>query len=319
MAGDDKATWKTALYVALVAVGFIGGVIGLTQLTISADDPGVQWHASLPLLPGETLRVETVNGVITYETWDGSEVEIEATARARALTNGQARRYTEQVQVDLIRTEGGVEAVARLPQNLANLNTVTVNFRVRVPEDWRGRVELRTINGQVMAANLHGDAEVETATGPISIRSHSGSLKVITGNGAINVTDANTVLDAFTSNGTIDVSGAVLRGQGFARTLNGTVRIHASLDEEATLQVDTSQGSVSFVLTDPDVALDLAANNGTVRLHADVAASLRQPDKLVGSIGAGRAVLHARANNGSIDLYVTETTALQPAGASSPN
>src|SRR5690606_16920656 len=157
MAGDDKATWKTALYVALVAVGFIGGVIGLTQLTISADDPGVQWHASLPLppgetprgatvngvltyetwvgrgvalvavgfigsvigltqltisaddpgvqwhaslplLPGETLRVETVNGVITYETWDGSEVEIEATARARALTNGQARRYTEQVQ-----------------------------------------------------------------------------------------------------------------------------------------------------------------------------------------------------------------------------
>src|SRR5690606_35500888 len=147
------------------------------------------------------------------------------------------------------------------------------NFRVRVPEDWRGRGELGTINGQVMATNLHGDAEVETATVPISIRSHSGSPNVIPGNGPINVTNANIVLDAFTSNGTIDVSGAVLRGQGVARTLNGTVRIRASLDEDATLQVDTSQGSVSFVLTDPDVALDLAANNGTVRLHADVAAS----------------------------------------------
>src|SRR5690606_28826516 len=140
--------------------------------------------------------------------------------------------------------------------------------------DWRGRGELRTLNCLVMAANLLGDAEVETATGPIFIRSHRGSLKFITGNGHINFTNANTEPVAFTANGTIDVSGAVLRSQGFARTLNGTVRIRASLDEEATLQVDTSQGSVSFVLTDPDVALDLAANNGTVRLHADVAASL---------------------------------------------
>lgn len=319
MAGDGKTTWSTAVLIGAVALAFIGGVIGLTQLNISADDPGVRSHVALPLHHGETLRVETVNGVITYESRDGDQVDIEAVVKARALTNGQARRYTGQVQVEVGRTADGVAAVARLPENLENLNVVTVNFHVREPEDWRGNVELRTANGPVTAVNLHGHAEVETATGPITIRSHTGSLRAVTGNGAIDVHDAETVLAAFTSNGSIDVRGAVLQGQGFARTLNGTVRIRGELDEAASLQVDTSQGSVSFVLEEPDVVLDLAATNGAVRLHADVAASVHERDKLVGRIGAGKARLSARALNGSIDLHVIGATAMESPASSAAN
>lgn len=304
---DGNTTWTTLGFIVLVAAAFIGGVIGLTQLNISADDEGLRSHVSLPLHEGETLRVQTVNGVITYGSWDGDEVDVEAVVRARALTNGQARRYTEQVDVDVSRTADGVSAVARLPESLENVNVVTVDFHVRVPESWRGHVELRTANGAVTASDVHGVADVSTGTGPITIQSHTGALHVSTGNGAIDVRDAETVLAAYTANGSIRVRDAMLSGHGYARTLNGTVIIRGHLEEAASLEVDTSRGSVTFRLTDPDVVVDLAATNGAVRSHAEVAASINEPDKLVGRIGAGRAKLSARSHNGSIELFAGES------------
>lgn len=307
MANDGKTTLTMVGTAVIVAVAFIGSIIGLTQLNISADDEGLRRHAALPLYDGETLRVQTVNGVITYTTWDGDEVDIEAVVRARALTNSQARRYTEQVDVDIARTADGVAAVTRLPENLANVNSVSVDFRVRVPETWRGRIELHTDNGSVTAGDLHGVADVTTGTGPITIQSHTGSLHVSTGNGAIDVRDAETVLDAYTANGSIRVRDARLLGDGHARTLNGTVIVRGRLEDAASLEVDTSRGSVTFRLTDPDVVVDLAATNGSVHAHADVAATVNEPDRLVGRIGSGKATITARSNNGSIELYASES------------
>lgn len=310
MANGGKFTWKTALLVVIVTLSFLGVVIGLTQLNISADDEGIRSRAMLPLYDNETLRVETVNGVINYATWDGDEVDIEAVVQARALTNAQARRYTEQVQVDIARTANGVAAVARFPDNMSHLNVVSVDFYVRVPEAWRGAIELRTNHGAVTANDLHGDAIVETHTGPISIQSHIGSLQASTSNGAINLNDVQTTLAVYTDNGSIDVNRAVLHGQGLVQTLNGSVRIRGGLDETAALRVDTSKGNVWLRLDPTDVAFDLAASNGWVRMHADVPASVQQSDKFVGRIGTGAAELLARSNNGSIDVYLADNAAL---------
>lgn len=298
--------WQLALLIVLVALGFVGFVIGLTQLSIAADDEGIRSQVLLTIEDGETLRVETTTGRIDYAAWDGDQVRIEALVRARALTNAQARRYVEQVQVDVGRTADGVTAIARPPDNLSLLNVVSVDFVVRVPEAWRGRVELRTTEGPITAVDLHGDAMVETTTGPITIRSHTGSLQVSSANGAIDVDDSETVLTASTANGTIVVNGGVLHGQGSARTQNGSVRIRAGLAEAAALQVHTTSGNVAVYLEAPDVAMDLATTYGRVRLHGDAAATVQQPDKFVGRVGRGASELVARSSNGSIDVYLLD-------------
>lgn len=295
-------------FVMIGALAIISGIIGLTSLNVTADDWGVRSDASLPLHEGETLRVHTTNGRITYETITGDQAHIEATVQARALTAGQSRRYVEQVAIDIARSADGVLAAARLPESLELVNGVSVDFHVRVPRTWRGHIELRTVNGAVTATDLHGGAEIVTRTGPITIRSHTGTLNVHTVNGAITVSDADTVLTAHTENGSIDVKDVTLTGNGYARTSNGSIRLRGYLQPSAALQVTTSNGNVSLGLLRPDVVLDLEAANGHVRLHTDVKASEKGPDKLIGRLGAGTARLLARASNGTIELFRIDTT-----------
>lgn len=310
MAQGGKMTWQTVLISVVIGISFLGFIIGLTKLRIVPDAEGVRSQVMLPIHDGEVLRVETASGRIEYETWDGDQVAVEAHVRARGLTNGQVQRYTEQVQVDVARTADGVAASVKIPESLSHLTVVAADFHVRVPESWRGRVELRTTEGPVSAVGLYGDAVVETTTGPITIRSHAGSLVVRTANGAIDVDQAETVLTAHTDNGSIDVRGAVLHGAGVARTQNGSVRIRASLAETASFQVDTAAGNVTLFLDAPDVALDLASSHGRVRLHGDAVAAVEQSDQFVGRIGSGTAALKARSNNGSIEVYLVTTATL---------
>lgn len=310
MVRGSKLSWQTAVIVVVIGISFLGFIIGLTQLRIAARDEGIRTQASLPIYDGETLRVETTTGRIECATWDGDQVAVEAVVRARALTDAQARRYAEQVKVDVARTAEGVAAAALLPESLRNWNVVSVDFYVWVPAAWQGNVELRTTEGPVTAVGLHGDAVVETTTGPITIRSHTGSLAIRTVNGAIDVDGAEAVLTAYTDNGSIDVRDSVLLGQGSARTLNGSVRIRAGLAEAAKFHVDTSAGNVTLFLDSADVALDLASGNGRVRLHGDAVAAVERPDQFVGRIGRGGSELRARSGNGSIDVYILDGATL---------
>lgn len=305
-----SARWATVL-VLIGALAFIGSVIGLTSLSITADgaDAGSRSCASLRLHAGETLRVHTMNGRITYESWTGDEVDVESTLKVKALTPGLSQRYADRVEINMVRTDDGVSAIARVPDNLRILGGVSVDFHVRVPWTWTGRIELHTSNGSVTAVDLYGDADIETLAGPISVRSHGGSLRARTSNGAIILSDADTVLEAHTSNGSIHVNEAVLRGDGYARTSNGTIRIQAELEQRASFEVNASHGNVALVLDEPDVDLHLEATNGSVRSYTDVVASVNNPGKLVGRIGTGKARLSALSSNGSIELFRGEGAA----------
>lgn len=300
----NKSIWWAPVLIVFVSLAFIGSIIGVTSLRVDADDVGqtVNSQMSLSLQLGETLRVHTMNGSITYESWDGDEVDIESNLKVRAFTSNMARRFAEQVDIDVGRVAGGIVAEARIPDRLKVVGDVVVDFHVRVPRTWTGSIDLHAANGPVNALNLHGDATVTTSFGPITIRSHSGSLQARTSYGAITLFDADTTLQATTSNGSINVHQSLLRGDGYAKASSGAVRIQAALDREASFDVDTSHGNVTLTLAEPDVDLHLEASNGYVRLLTDVDASEMKPDKVVGRVGAGSARLSARSTNGSIEF-----------------
>ncbi|MBO8140788.1 MAG: DUF4097 family beta strand repeat protein [Firmicutes bacterium] len=292
---------------AVILVSIIGGIVIAAAPMGSSSTRVDQVEAAFPLNPGETLTVLSRNGTITVETWDGNEVVIRAAKRIWALLPGLSNYVAERIQIDMARDEGGVRAEfgTRSPFDWLFANAA-VDFHVRVPNRWSGRAELVTSNGNIASSGSRGDFRLHTSNGTITVESHQGALSVRTSNGRIRINGVEGAVNAETSNGEVRIEGARLSGAGTVQTSNGPIRLDGRILAGADYSVRTSNGSVTLVISQPDVSLDLSASNGSINVHAEVTASRVDRGRLVGRIGSGAARLVANTSNGSIELHTGE-------------
>lgn len=265
-----------------------------------------EWEERFQLEPGEALRVQGVNGSITYETWPGDQVVIQATKRVRGPLPALARRYAQRVEVRMTRDEQGVSVRTLVPRwyGFGGWNT-RISLVVRVPEGWSGTTWLQTSNGRIRATDLHGRATIRTSNGPVWVSRHSGELEVWTSNGSVELSQVDSVLQVRSSNGPIRIEGGYLRESGSLQTSNGSVYLRTQLDPHAHYRVGTSNGPIDLTLIEPDVALELQTTNGTIELDTPVLTSVTGRNRLVGQIGSGAARLTATTTNGNITLSAT--------------
>jgi len=261
---------------------------------------------SFALQTGKELIVHGSNGSVTYEGWNGDEVVITAVKESSALTRGLAQRVADRVRVELTQDERGVRAIERRGVDFLLFGQVSIAYHVRVPYEWSGEVELRTSNGRITASDLHGDAELRTSNGAISVERQSGSLSAHTSNGRVELAEVHGAVQVETSNGPIRVDGGTLERTGRLRSSNGPIHLYASLAPQSAYDVRTSNGSVTLVLAEPDVQVDLSTSNGGIELQTDVNVSEFDRNRLVGRIGDGSARLGVRTSNGRISLSVEE-------------
>lgn len=280
------------------------GVAGLLVGGFAGEQVIEEIERSFALAPGQEIFVQSLNGPITYESWDGSEVVIRAVKESRGLFPALGRWVADRLPVSISETPNGVRAVhgSRFDGWWFGAANVRVSFFVQVPRDWEGEVSLETSNGRISAADLRGVARLRTSNGPVVVERLAGTVEIRTSNGRIEVKDAEGVVDAETSNGAIVVAGAVLAQTGRFRTSNGAVDLRARLAEGASYEVRTSNGEVRLVLIDPDVQLDVATSNGQIELETEVAATEIGRSRLAGRIGQGAARLSARTSNGDITV-----------------
>jgi len=143
-------------------------------------------------------------------------------------------------------------------------------------------VELRTSNGNVEVYGMQQSGKVRTSNGKIVLDQVSGDFNIVTSNGGVTIAGAIGSFDVETSNGRIKFDGELASGSSNKMT--------------------TSNGSVEIKLQGtPSVKLNASTSNGSIDTEYPIlTSSPGDKHRLVGTIGAGEAVLLVRTSNGSV-------------------
>ncbi|HWA40247.1 MAG TPA: DUF4097 family beta strand repeat-containing protein [Gemmatimonadales bacterium] len=240
----------------------------------AAQSPDFSWHGTLAA--GKTIEIRGVSGRIDASPASGNTVEVSAVKRERR--HGDA----EDVKVEVVEGSNGVTICAVYPtprrardenhcgsgrdyQMNTQDNDVEVNFTVKVP---RGvRLEATTVNGDIRATDLAGDAELHTVNGGIDVTT-SGLVEAETVNGDIDArigrADWNGRLEFSTVNGGITLTApASLATDVEASTVNGSV----DSDFPITIQGRMERRHLRGTIGSGGRSLELTTVNGGIELR----------------------------------------------------
>lgn len=246
--------------------------LALLPAAARAQSNDFSWRGNLAA--GKTVEIRGVLGDISAEPASGNTVEVTATKQAR-------RSDVEDVTIQVVEGSQGVTICAVYPtprrarqdnrcgsgddyQMSTNDNDVKVHFTVKVP---RGvRLEAGTVNGDIRAMNLGGDAELHTVNGGIDV-SAAGLVEAHTVNGDIDVTigraDWTGNLEFQTVNGGISLTApASLSTSIDAQTVNGSVESDFPITVQGRMQRRHLRGTIGA----GGRSLDLQTVNGEIEL-----------------------------------------------------
>ncbi len=137
---------------------------------------------TVPLAKGQSVRLEHHMGNVTVRTHGQAEVQIHATIRVSASNDAEAKRFAEQVQIEVapsgsalvIRTEypkeehGGFLGLRYL--------SFSVDYEVIMPET--APLELRNSFGAVSIDGLKANADVTNSHGKLAFHNGRGTQRL---------------------------------------------------------------------------------------------------------------------------------------------
>jgi hypothetical protein len=249
-------------------------VVGATLLasaspaTAQAD---FQWHGQLT--SGQTIEIKGINGDVRASASSSGEVEVTAARSAR-------RSNAADVRIEVVPHAGGVTICAVYPtapgrsanrcepggEGRSNTrdNDTVVHFDVHVPYGV-GFVG-RTVNGEVNAESLQGDAEAHTVNGSVRLTT-TGLAIASTVNGSVNVSmgraDWPSGATFKTVNGEITLTlPSVLNAELRAEVLNGSIKS----DFPVTVTGQVSRRRLSGQIGAGGQELNVSTVNGSIKL-----------------------------------------------------
>ncbi|HSS76775.1 MAG TPA: DUF4097 family beta strand repeat-containing protein [Thermoanaerobaculia bacterium] len=259
--------------------------------TVQAATLKDHFDKTVPLKAGSQLTLRNVNGSIKLEAWDRDEVRIEADKEVKAGTDAAARKFMDQVRIDVTPEGGGLRVETHTPKQGANGlwdamfgNSINyhVNYRLHVPR--QAAVDAESVNGGVSLAGTHGKVRLETTNGAVDVQDVTGDVNAGSTNGGISATR---------------VAGAVK-----AETTNGSVNIElTSLPAGSDLRFESTNGGVHVRLPhDARLSVDAETTNGHVKSDFEVAGGKPGKRSLRGDINGGGGQLKIRTTNGGIEI-----------------
>ena len=237
----------------------------------SADDT-FEWSGKIAA--GKRIEIKGINGDIMVDPTSGTEVKVVAKKSAH-------KSDPEKVTIEVIEHAGGVTLCAKYPtpkgekpneckpgrdgRMSTHDNDVQVDFTVQVPAGvgFSGR----TVNGDIMASGLKGDAEAYTVNGSIKLAT-LGTARATTVNGSIQAemgVPAGYELEFESVNGGITVTMPAASGADVhASTVNGSITTDFPLTVQGKFTPRTLRGTIGK--GGPE--LKMSTVNGSIRLRA---------------------------------------------------
>jgi len=182
-----------------------------------------------------------------------------------------------------IRTSGGDIIVAQL-QGDARAKTSGGDIKVT---EMHGPVEMQTSGGDVRAEQIDGNTRLNTSGGDIDVTRVTGDLDAKTSGGYIHLTDISGRVVARTSSGNVIASG--IRGDSELKTSGGDIR--ATIDGK--IAAHTSGGNVTAELVGANRGISVSSSGGDL--------TVRVPKNTTGQ-------LNASTSGGSVKTELPVTT-----------
>ena len=238
-----------------------GGFGGSTEIR---DDSYVVGDSPRVVVSGD-------NGTVVVNPGPDRTVTVHATLRKPGDIEYEITQVGDVINVTAKIDDGGIFNFGESPG---------ADIAITAPTNTA--VELRTSNGNVEVYGMQQSGKVRTSNGKIVLDQVSGDFNIVTSNGGVTIAGAIGSFDVETSNGRIKFDGELASGSSNKMT--------------------TSNGSVEIKLQGtPSVKLDASTSNGSIDTEYPIqTSSPGDKHRLVGTIGAGEAVLLVRTSNGSV-------------------
>lgn len=213
--------------------------------------------------PGGSVSVENVNGDITIEAWDRSDVRVEYRITGHSENGASRVRVKIDSNPDHLRIDTIYEQSNRW---WGNDDGASVHYSLKVPASAHLR-RIETVNGSVEITGIAGEVQAETVNGGIRARGLRSDAKLSTVNGAVEAE-----FDRFGERQRVSME-----------SVNGQVEVTLPENADVDIRAETVHGSLR---NDFGIAVDKGLVGSDLR----------------GKLGNGSARLSLETVNGSVNI-----------------
>ncbi|HWI20354.1 MAG TPA: hypothetical protein VNT81_21515 [Vicinamibacterales bacterium] len=231
------------------------------------------WTRTYKVAPTARFELINVNGRITAEPTDGTEVIVEGRKSAKGRTDEAAKDLLSKLEIREEVGESTVRVESRPPRQ-SGFSGHQIEWTVKVPKGVI--VDLRTVNGGVRLNDLSNEIHAKTTNGGIKGENIDAS-----------------VIEASAVNGGVEFTlGAALEASDSIEleTVNGGVHLALTPDSKATIAARCVNGGVN--VDDLDIAKD----------DSEASNDYERKRRLNGTMNGGGAKVNLNTTNGGIHL-----------------
>lgn len=226
-------------------------------------------------LRGRQLTLDaSPNGGISVTGWSRSEIQVVAHVEAWSDREDTARRLLRETEVRARGRTVSTVLPTREGRHDRREGWSSVRYEVRVPRE--AELDLRTVNGGIVIADVAGTLSLRSTNGGIELENVGGEIDGRTTNGPVHVR--------------LDQSPL---GRLALETTNGPVTLVVPSGLSAEVDARTSLGPVRI----DGLPLEESGCNERGRPHVPCLNG-----RVVGTLGQGGAALRLRTTNGPISL-----------------
>jgi Putative adhesin len=213
---------------ATVSDAYTKNNINKTTKVILADETE-RFEQTYPLNANGRVSVSNINGSITVEAWDRSEVKLEAVK----IADSKETLSEVEIQIDAKADYFSVE-------------TNYDNWKNRGKEDWNRRRKLE-VQFHLMVPRGAILNEIETVNGSVAVSNFTNQTRVSAVNGQVTATNLRGAANLSTVNGTVtvDFDSLVTGSRINLSTVNGQVNLAIPSDASATVKADSVNGNIT--------------------------------------------------------------------------
>ncbi len=224
----------------------------LLGLSLAAAAPPARAQSRIeerrPAAADGIVEIENAAGTIKVIGWGKDEVQVTGTLGARAeelefVSRPRRTRIQVEVRGNPHRVSSDLEI--RVPAG-SRIQVESYSAAIDV-RDVTGRVKAESVSGSISIAGRPDEVDVESVSGAISVSGPAKRVHASGTNASVTIRGVSGVIDAESVNGVLDVSGSEFQ-EARLETVNGSLRFDGGLIANASLDVETVNGSIELRL-----------------------------------------------------------------------
>ncbi|MEX2526127.1 MAG: DUF4097 family beta strand repeat-containing protein [Gemmatimonadota bacterium] len=292
--------------------------LALSALLVTAAVPAagqVEIRERHPVAADGTITVKAISHDIQVRVWDENEVEVTGSydpeweelvveprnggffleIMGRQRRGSWSRRGSPRLEVSLPRG--------------AQLDLGTVSGDLTILEGVRGRLDARSVSGDV-EAHLQGTrANVQSVSGDLTVRGRAIEARLSSVSGDVDAAVDAEVVEAKAVSGDVRVQSSLASRSVTLDAVSGNVEFTGALTEGGRLRANSHSGRVTLTLpSDTQATFELSTFSGRIQAdfpqrRGEYRSSGRGPgERLSFTTGSGNAQVEARSFSGGIRI-----------------